>query len=302
MVKGKKKANKGRKKNSKNVREDTDVETLHITPEQNEMARLAAANRKEDPLKNWTRLQNEECPICMLPLPFEPSDTVYCVTCGKTVCMGCMLSTGIVHGRDSGDTEKAFEKFMTCPYCRSNTRVYDDKLTLEKEMKRASTGNGEAMYRVGNYYFHGKMGLRQDKVEGMKWYHRAVEAGSGTAAGIIGNCYHEGYGVKQDMEKAMEYFQKSAELGYIPAFSFVGRFHLSIGEIEESMLNLRKAVICGINEDGLFNTLRDCFKHGYITKEEYAFTLRESQKACNEMKSDGREKWKYLDAKCKGTS
>ena len=36
---------------------------LATTPEQMERARLAAANRKEDPLKNWTRIQNEECSI-----------------------------------------------------------------------------------------------------------------------------------------------------------------------------------------------------------------------------------------------
>ena len=31
-------------------------------------------------------------------------------------------------------------------------------------------------------------------------------------------------------------------------------------------------------------------KVGYITKEEYAFTLRENKKASNEMKSEAREK------------
>jgi len=257
-----------------------------------ERARLAATNRTEDPLKNWTRLQNEECPICMLPLPLRGSDTNYCVTCGKTICMGCVLSTCAAHARDGGDAKTAMEKAKSCPYCRSNTAIDDDKFRLDKEMKRANAGNGEAMRRVGQCYFDGGMGLKQDKAEGLKWYHRAVEAGSGSAAFIVGQCHVRGDGVDEDHDKAIEYLQKSADLGYIPAFTLIGRYHMDvIGEIEEGMLNYRKAAICGMNDDILFGLLREGFSYGYITKDEYAFTLRENQAACYEMKSDGREKW-----------
>ena len=76
------------------------------------------------------------------------------------------------------------------------------------------------------------------------------------------------------------------------AFSVIGRFHLTVGEIEEAMLNYRKAVMCGVSNDSLFNTLRAGFKSGYITKDEYAFTLRENQAASNEMKSVARERFK----------
>ena len=50
--------------------------------------------------------------------------------------------------------------------------------------------------------------------------------------------------------------------------------------------------MCGTSEECLFNILRDGFKNGFITKDEYAFTLRENQKACTEMKSDEREMWR----------
>ena len=248
------------------------------TPQQCERARLAAANRTEDPLKNWTRLRNKECPICMLPLPFASSENRYCVTCGKTVCMGCVVSTGLVHARDGGDAKAAFEKATTCPYCRSNTAVDDDKSNLEKEMKLANTGNGESMFRVGQCYFEGALGLRQDKAEGLKWYRRAVEAGSGDAAYYVGVIYLNGDGVEQDMEKALEYYQKASELGDIYAFFQVGALIMAKGEIEEGMLNYRKAVMCGLGVDILFKALRDGFKYGYITKDEYAFTLREIKK------------------------
>ena len=161
-------------------------------------------------------------------------------------------------------------------------------------MKRANAGNSESMNRVGSYYFFGQKGVQQDKAEGLRWCHRAVEAGSGRAAMYIGRCYLIGDGVDQDIDKALEYFQKSAELGYIPAFCSIAIMLMANGEIEEGMLNYRKAVMCGYCCDDLFRALRDVFKDGYITKEEYAHTLRENQKACNEMKSDAREAWRVM--------
>ena len=50
--------------------------------------------------------------------------------------------------------------------------------------------------------------------------------------------------------------------------------------------------ICKLSEDWLFDRLRAGFKSGYITKDEYAFTLRENQAASNEMKSVARERFK----------
>ena len=317
MGKGKKKkANKGKKKDGKKTEDDTGVSgsslanggkkiredtepfsdivswTLQPSQEQKDIAIAACANRTEDPLKNWTRPQNEECPICMLLLPLRKLETNYCVTCGKTVCLGCMISTGLVHKRDGGDRETAIEKAMTCPYCRSNTEVDDDKFRLEKEMQRANEGNGESMSRIATSYFDGGMGLRQDKDEGLKWYYRALEAGNGLAAYCLGMCYWKGDGIEKDIEKALEYCQKSADLGYIPAFSLIGAILMNKGDIGEGMLNYRKAAICGESNELLFNVLRDGFKYGYITKDEYALTLRENQAACNEMKSDGRDRIK----------
>ena len=290
MGKGKKKT-KRKKRGGKKQKDDSDSEGP--THEQMEMARLAAANRTEDPLKNWTRPQNEECPICMLPLPHEPSESSYCVICGKTVCWGCMIGTAEAHA-EGGDEEKAVEKITTCPYCRSKTTCYDDKFWLEKEMKRANAGDGESMHVIGGYYFDGEMGLKQDKAEGLQWYHRSMEAGSGHAAFNLSRCFKYGDGVKQDIEKAIEYSQKSAGHGFAPSYVQLGRLLLGRGEIEEGMLNLRKASMCGMNEKFIFDKLKIGFKYGFITKEEYAFTLRENQAACNEMKSGNREMAKML--------
>ena len=304
MGKGKKKTKGKKRSGGKKVREDDtnvnvdDSSRLQITPEQYEKAREAAANRTEDPLKNWTRLQNEECPICMLPLPFALSENRYWGCCGKMICWGCIFNSGKSHVRNGG--VKDLIKMSICPFCREDGRESTpakEEYELKRIMKQAETGEHDDMGRIGEYYFDGQMGLKQDKAEGLKWYHRAVEAGSGRAAFSVGMCYYEGDGVDKDDDKALEYLQKAAELDFIPAFYVIGSFNMNIGEVEKGMLNYRKAAMCGYCDDWLFDLLREGFKDGYITKDEYAYTLRENQKACNEMKSDGRDAWKIMLSK-----
>lgn len=315
MGKGKKKT-KGKKRDGEKTKgikavavgEGKNVWTVkEPTQEQHERAIEAAVNRTEDPLKHWTRLQNEECPICMIPLPLDPNETGYMNCCGKLICSGCILSHIEVVGR---------KKMGLCVFCRVDALVTTDKAILEQDMKLANTGNGEALRIVAGYYFHGKMGLQQDKAEGLKWLQRALEAGCGKAAYNTGVNYLKGDGVEQDEEVAMEYFQKAADLGSVIAFYTLGNILMEKGEIEEAMLNYRKAAICGMSdecewlfaicglsddsifsslrtkEDRLFNMLRKGFKDGYITRDEYALTLRENQAACNDMQSEARIKFR----------
>ena len=84
----------------------------------------------------------------------------------------------------------------------------------------------------------------------------------------------------------------ATELGNGEAFAHIGCILFDRGELEEAMLNYRKAAMCGASSDSLFSKLRRGYRDGCITKDEYAFTLRENQAACNEMKSEAREEWK----------
>ncbi len=61
---------------------------------------------------------------------------------------------------------------------------------------------------------------------------------------------------------------------------------ISIGRV---LLESRKAAICGMSTSDLFGVLRVGYANDHITKDEYAFTLREHQAACDVMKSAARE-------------
>ena len=53
-------------------------------------------------------------------------------------------------------------------------------------------------------------------------------------------------------------------------------------------------MMCGMNDKEAFTVLRGCYIDEIITKEEYAYTLREHQVACNEMKRVRRGKEKKV--------
>ena len=67
--------------------------------------------------------------------------------------------------------------------------------------------------------------------------------------------------------------------------------------MNEAYLNFRKAALCGETDKFPFSALMEGYKNGYITKEEHALTLRENQKARNEMKSEWREMIQKVMAK-----
>ncbi len=241
--------------------------------------------RKEDPLKNWKRPPREECPLCLLPLPINSEESQFYSCCGNVICNGCIVSQIMAH---IDDEEKGGK---LCPFCREALpkRCGYDAVILEREMALANSGRGEAMYYIGEYYMNGEKGLEQDIAEGLKWLHRALEAGFGRAAVSIGKSYDHGDGVDQDGDKALEYYHKGADLNHIYALIMIGQTLVLRGELEEAMLYWRKAMMCGDKDDTLAANLRKGYSEGYITKDEYAFTLREHQTALNEMKSEARE-------------
>lgn len=244
-----------------------------------------SSNAVEDRLANWKRPIREECPICMLPMPpfdLQKAEVIYLTCCGKTICCGCMMSRDIV------DMKEPTENGRSCPFCRR--KPGGDP--VEKNMKLAKAGYCMSMFVLGNYYFDGLVGLKEDKREALKWYHKAMDAGSAVAALKIYKIYKYGDGIERDKAQSIYYLQKAADLG-LPSGCFILAAHfMEMHNIWASMLYLRKAAICGSEVPSIFKALQQGYREGYITKDEYAATLREHQEVINEMKSESRERYK----------
>ena len=251
-------------------------------------AKEAAEKRTEDPLINWVRPFNEECPICLLPLPVDDDGIIYRQCCDSLLCKGCMHDHILSLLKEGMDEEKVKKAVSTCALCRQDPREDAvDMFALQKKLAKA--GKLEAMYELAMTYINGENGVDLDWDEGLKWMQRAAIEGFGKASHFLGNCYRCGQNnIERNINLAIEYYKQAGDNGSVQSYACAGEALFQKGEIEYAMLYYRKAAMCGLSNEDLFTQLRDGFGEGYITKDEYAYTLREHQKASNEMKSESR--------------
>ncbi len=91
------------------------------------------------------------------------------------------------------------------------------------DIERATDGDADAQYRVGERYYDGK-GVSMNYSEAMKWYQKAADMGHAKAQYSIGWMYLFGYGVTKDYTLAMKWFKKAADQGDESAKAAILRF------------------------------------------------------------------------------
>ena len=77
----------------------------------------------------------------------------------------------------------------------------------------AEKGDSVSMFQLGNYYFYGLEGVKQNFTLAAYWYQRAANAGVVEAMFNYAVCLDRGFGVKQNRYQAYLWYQKAAERG-----------------------------------------------------------------------------------------
>jgi len=263
--------------------------TWSIPKDYNDLIIANVSNRKEDPLSKWTPPETEDCPICLTPLPLEPGRSWYWGCCGKSVCWGCRLDS-LNHSIEEGGVVD-----FTCHFCREDYESYTLKRTEKErtrmEFDRYEKGSGDAAYCIAKYYWFGVEGLKKNVPQAIKWFRKASDAGNGEACLRLGRVLQ--YGMKGMMEmnreESIKYYERAAELGCLRAYKNLAEVQMEHGLIEESVLSARKAMMCGVTSDIVTENVLTWFKMKYMTKEEYAFTLRTHQSAVESFNSPSRK-------------
>ena len=104
----------------------------------------------------------------------------------------------------------------------------------------------------------------------------------------LGQSYHNGDGVDIDKKKAKHYYELAAMDGSVYARYNLGVIEGQTGNYHKAMKHYMLCARAG--DDDSLNTVKQGFMARYVTKDEYANTLREYQKSQNEMISDTRDK------------
>jgi hypothetical protein len=139
--------------------------------------------------------------------------------------------------------------------------------------KAVDAGSTYAMAQIGMMYWGGK-GVAQDYGKAMVWYRKAADAGDTEAMVFIGQAYEHAYGVKEDRAEARIWYRKAADLGNIQGMA---DFAFTAPDNEEFKKWFTKA-----NEAELDQIVGFKYRDGKETPPDYAALMKQNLKAAEE--------------------
>jgi len=266
-----------------------DCQIAHRPQHKKECKKRAAELQDEKLFKQPP--SSEDCPICMLRLPFVGTGKTYMACCGKVICRGCahaFQSRAVKAGRLKEDD--------ICPFCRTPFPESNEEM-FKRYKKRVEQDDPIATRHMGFMYRDGENGLLQNRAKALELWHRAGELGSAEAYYNIGNSYR--FGVEQvDMKKATYYWEQAAIKGDAIARFNLGATDRNAGNIDRALKHFLIAVKSG--EVGSLKIIKRMYKIGQATKDDYAKALRLHQEYLDEVKSNQRDEaaafnvdWEY---------
>ena len=227
--------------------------------------------------KGRKRSEEDDCPICSLPIPLDVKLSSFRTCCMKEVCNGC-VTAAIKRG------------MRDCPFCRAS--VPNKSQTLAMVRKRVDKGDPVAIYALGNKYRFGQHGLVKDITRAVELLERAAELGVKDAHFNLGCTYTEGTDVAKDTAKALRHYEAAAMCGHVAARYNLGCMDYHAGNYDLALLHWTISAKLG-DQDSL-NEVKENFMKGLATKADFASALRGYQNAVEEMSSPDRDEAKVL--------
>ena len=246
-----------------------------------ESADLAARNLQKRLMESGLeRAEGHTCPICFLliELPAGQKSKAH-VCCMKRLCDGCILEA---HRRGM---------YGSCPFCRTPV-TFDDASKLAMIQKRVDKGDAEAILNLGTKYCHGEIGLARDVPRAIELWTEAAELGSIDAHHQLGLVYYTGDGVEEDQPRGVHYWQQAAMKGQVESRYNLGIVENGNGNYQLAVQHWMISAKMGLELS--LNSIKEMFKGGRATKEQYAEALLGYRDAVEEMKSPQREEAKLL--------
>ena len=171
-------------------------------------------------------------------------------------------------------------------YYGDNGRKQNYSEAVKWYNKAAWQGHPQAQFNLGHCYESGK-GVPQDNEEAVKWYRKAAEKGLADAQDSLGFCYDNGKGVPQDYFEAVKWFRKAAEQGHDGAQCDLGLCYEEgrgvAQDYTEAVKWYRKAAEQGHNGAQLFLAL--CYEEGRGVSRNYM----KAKEWCNKAAKQGNE-------------
>lgn len=242
-------------------------------------AELAAEKEREElaALDAWTPPPREECPVCTLAMPLNPSQSVYKSCCGNLLCASCVFESNRVLGGAQ----------YSCPFCR-RVAAKTDREEVGRLRTLIARGDPKAMLMLSGRFVKGES-VSNVEGEAIELLRRAADLGQPQAARQLGKMYSVGLdGVERDVEEAERLLTVAAERGFVAA-------RWDLGELELGRRNFPRAkrhliiAAAGGNEESL-ERLKQGYRQGFVEKSELEKALRAAQEAQVELTDESRRK------------
>jgi len=150
--------------------------------------------------------------------------------------------------------------------------------------------NGEAFNQLAGYYDEGIVGMPRDRLKASELYLKAGELGCAEGYYNLAVFYKYGLGIAVNEEKARYYWELAAMMGDLDARHSLGCEEGQAGNHHRAMKHFILAAKAGFKIS--LDQVKKGFMNGFVTKDDYANTLRAYQKRQDDIKSDARGKAK----------
>ena len=214
-----------------------------------------------------------DCPICCLPIPIDPQkSTSYCC-CSKLICKGCEYANRV------RETEGRLE--MTCPFCREPLPFTEEEWN-DRLMKRVEANDPAALRNFGTEKID-----EGDYKAAFEYWKRAADLGDVVAHYQLSVSYRLGEVVEKDTRKELYHLEEAAIGGHQHARHNLAAREERNGQYNRAAKHLIIAAKLGYDES--LAALKELYKKGFVSKEDFAAALRGHHAAVDATKSPQRE-------------
>ncbi|EJK65096.1 hypothetical protein THAOC_14097, partial [Thalassiosira oceanica] len=170
---------------------------------------------------------------------------------------------------------------------------HDQASALAMVQKRVSKGDADAITHLGYQHYKCELGLATDVPRAIELWTEAAELGSINAHSELGNVFYTGDGVEEDKPRGIHHWQKAAMKGDTESRHNLGAVEYNNGNYQLAVKHLMISAKMGYEIS--LNNIKEMFKIGLATKEQYAEALIGYRDAMEEMKSPQRKEAKRLE-------
>ena len=225
-----------------------------------------------------------DCPICCLPLPIDVSKSILMNCCGKRICNGCN------YANQMREAEGRLQH--KCIFCRKALPKSDEEI-IERWMKRIEANHSLAMCRMGT-----QCSNKGDYKTAFEYFTNAATLGDMMAHYQLSCLYRDGLGVEKDKKRERHHLTVAAIGGHPHARHNLGHMEWENGRVDKAAKHYIIAAKLGYDDS--LKGVKNLYKDGYVSKDDFAAALRGHHAAIVATKSPQREEAeKFVERRAK---